>query len=58
MKFTRSFLEAITPTADSFLGNTAHYLKLCYVISLIFVVKITDNVLKIAVLYEIVVLLN
>jgi hypothetical protein len=48
------------PTTDPFLGCTVCYFILCYVIyyTLKFEVKITDNVLKIAILYKNVVLLK
>jgi hypothetical protein len=32
VKYTQSFLEAITPATDPFLGNTVHYFKLFYVL--------------------------
>jgi hypothetical protein len=49
----QSFLEAIIPTWCAFLGYTVYYFKPCYVIyyNLKFDVKITDNVLKIDILY-------
>jgi hypothetical protein len=55
-----SFLEAITLTADPFLGYTVHYFILRYVIyyNLKFDIKIADNVLTIAILYKNVVLLK
>jgi hypothetical protein len=60
VKYTQSLLKVITPTTDPFLGYTVYYLKLCYVIyyNLKFDVKIAHNVLKIAILYKNVVLLN
>jgi hypothetical protein len=59
-KYTQSFLEAITPTTDQFLGYTAYYFILCYVIyyNLKFEVGVADNVLKIAILYKNIVLLK
>jgi hypothetical protein len=60
VKYTQPILKAITPTTDPFLGYRVHYFKLCYVVhySLKFDVKIADNILKIAILYKNVVLLN
>jgi hypothetical protein len=59
VKYTQSFLEAIKPTTDPFLGYAVYYFMLCYVIyyNLKFEIKIAGNVLKIAVLYKNVVLL-
>jgi hypothetical protein len=51
VKYTQSFLKAITPTTEPFLCYTVHYFKLCYIVQLKFDVKIVDNVLKIAILY-------
>jgi hypothetical protein len=60
VKYIQSFLEAITPTRDLFLGYTVCYLILCYAIyyNLKFEVKIADNVLKTTILYKNVVLLK
>jgi hypothetical protein len=54
VKYTQSFLKAITPTMGPFLGYTVYHFKLRYVIyyNLKFDVKIVDNVLKIAILYK------
>jgi hypothetical protein len=54
VKYTLSFLEAITPTMDPFLGYAVYQFILCYVIyyNLKLEVKIDDNVLKIAILYK------
>jgi hypothetical protein len=54
VKYTQSFLEAITPTTDPFLDYTVYYFILCYVryYNLKFDAKIAGNVLKIAILYK------
>jgi hypothetical protein len=33
VKYTQTFLEAIMPTTDPFLGSTVYYFILCYVLS-------------------------
>jgi hypothetical protein len=52
VKYTQSFLAAITPTADPSLGYTVRYFILRYVLyyNLKFDVKIADNVLQITIL--------
>jgi hypothetical protein len=47
VRYTQSFLKAITPTRDPILGYIVYYFILCYVIyhNLKFEVKIADNVL-------------
>jgi hypothetical protein len=50
VKYTQSFLEAITPTTDPFLG--LFHIILCNILYLKFEVKTSDNVLKIATLQK------